>query len=39
MGRIKVETRNEKGHMEFVECLVEWNVLYSMCETLPSIIR
>jgi hypothetical protein len=30
MGRIKVETRNEKGCMEFVECLVHWNVLYSM---------
>jgi hypothetical protein len=30
MGRIKVEIRTKKGCMEFVECLVEWNVLYSM---------
>jgi hypothetical protein len=30
MGMIKVGTRNEKDCMEFVECLVEWNVLYSM---------
>jgi hypothetical protein len=28
MGRIKIGTRNKKGCMKFVECLVEWNVLH-----------